>query len=61
MNLLKLTTKEQKEHNEIREHGRIIARGMNDVKVEREKNMAKAVKRRETMLANAAEQALSGK
>lgn len=44
----------------LMEHGRIIARAMDDVKVEKEKNMIKAGKRRETMLRNAAEQALSG-
>lgn len=61
MNSLHLTAKEQKENNEVREHGRIIARGINDVKVEQEKNMMKAVKRRATMLENAAAKALSGK
>lgn len=60
MNSLKLTNREQKQQDEIREHGRIIARGMNDEKVEREKNMIKAVKRKETMLEKAAERALSG-
>lgn len=44
-----------------REQGRVIARAMHDVKVEREKNMIKAEKRRATMLENAAERALSGK
>ncbi len=50
-------TKEQ----EVREHGRVIARGMQDVKVEQEKNMATAEKRRATMLENLADKALSGK
>ncbi len=45
---------------ESREHGRVIARGMSDVKVEQQKNMAKAEKRRATMLERAAEKALSG-
>ena len=48
-------------NNEVREHGRVIARGMNDVKVEQEKNMAKADKRKATMLERAAERALSGR
>lgn len=61
MNLLNLTPKEIKENSEIREHGRIIARAMDDVKVEKEKNMMKAERRRATMLENAAERALSGK
>jgi len=42
------------------EHGRVIARAMDDVKVEKQKNMAKAEKRRATMLERAAERALSG-
>lgn len=46
--------------DKVREHGRVIARGMNDIKVEQEKNMARAEKRRDTMLRNAAEEALSG-
>lgn len=45
---------------QIREHGRIIARGIEDVKVEKKKNMMKAVTRKEKMLHDAAEQALSG-
>ena len=40
--------------------GRAIAQGMHDVKVEQEKNMARAAKRRETMLERAAENVLSG-
>lgn len=42
------------------ELGRVIARGMDEVRVQKEKNMAKADKRRQTMLENAAEKALSG-
>jgi len=42
------------------ELGRVIAQGMNDIKVEKEKNMAKAEKRHQTMLSKAAEKALSG-
>ncbi len=49
------------QEDKVREHGRVIARGMHDVKVEQEKNMAKAAKRQQTMLENAAERALSGK
>jgi hypothetical protein len=46
--------------DKVRDYGRVIARGMEDVKVEKEKNMTKAVKRRATMLERAAERALSG-
>ena len=60
MNLL-LTAKEQAEQSQIRDYGRVIARGMQEVKVERQKNMASAAKRQQTMLAKAAEIALSGK
>ncbi len=42
------------------EHGRAIARAMNEIKVEKQKNMARAVERREKLLHTAAEQALSG-
>ena len=59
MSLL-LTIKEQKEQEQIREHGRVIARGIEDVKVEQQKNMARAAKRHQTMLERAAERALSG-
>lgn len=52
---------EVKNVEQSREYGRVIARGMEDVKVEKEKNMTKAVKRRATMLERAAQQALSGK
>lgn len=37
------------------EHGRAIARAMNDYKVQKEKNMAKAERRGKTMLAKAAD------
>ena len=40
---------------EVAEHGRAIARAMDDYKVQKEKNMAKAQKRSETMLKRAAE------
>lgn len=43
------------------EHGRAIARGMHEVKVEQQKNMAKAAKRGETMLKRAAEKFVSGR
>lgn len=46
---------------EMREQGRVIARGMHDVKVEQQKNMAKAEKRQATMLERAAERFISGK
>jgi len=42
------------------EQGRIIAQSMHQQKVQREKNMVKAERRRATMLENAAEIALSG-
>lgn len=57
---LSLTANEQKEKEKVREHGRVIARGMNDIKVEQQKNMAKAEKRKATMLERAAEKALTG-
>lgn len=47
--------------DKARENGRAIARGMEDARVEKQKNMAKAEKRRATMLERAAEEALSGK
>ncbi len=50
-----------KSEQEFREAGRVIARGIEDVKVEKQKNMAKADKRHNTMLNRAAERALSGK
>ncbi len=51
------TSKEAK----LMEHGRVIARAMDEVKVEKQKNMIKADRRKATMLENAAERALSGK
>lgn len=45
---------------EMKAYGRVIARGIKDLKVEQQKNMAKAEKRHQTMLENAAERALSG-
>lgn len=41
------------------EHGRVIARAMHEEKVRIEKNMASAVKRKETRLRNAAEDVFS--
>ena len=61
MNLLHLTLNEIKQQEEIREHGSVTAHGIEDVKVEKEKNMMKAEKRRHTMLERAAERALSGR
>ena len=55
-----LTNKEIKEQEQIREHGRIIARGIEDTKVEKEKNAVKMAKRHQTMLEREAERALSG-
>lgn len=60
MSLLKLSDNEAKQQAEIREHGRVIAHGIEDVKVEKQKNMAKAEKRHQTMLERAAQRALSG-
>lgn len=37
------------------EHGRVIARAMNEANIQKEKNMASAAKRKETTLRNAAE------
>lgn len=42
------------------EQGRVIARAMRLEKVQHEKNMIKAERRKATMLENAAEKALSG-
>ncbi len=55
MNLFVPTAKEQKEHDEIREHGKILAYAAEEVKVEKKNNIARAVKRKATMLKNAAE------
>lgn len=53
--------KSSKEYNdEMVENGRAMARGMRQENMQHEKNMAKASKRQQTMLENAAEQALSG-
>lgn len=41
--------------------GRVIARGMHQEKVQQEKNMMKAERRKATMLENAAQKALSGR
>lgn len=46
---------------EDREHGRAIARGIAEENARKERNMAIAAKRRDTMLENAAEKLLSGK
>lgn len=45
---------------EMMEQGRAIARAMDKIKVDRQKNKARAVERREILLHTAAEQALSG-
>ena len=41
--------------------GRVIAQGMNDIKVERKKNMTKRAESRATALEKAADEALSGR
>jgi hypothetical protein len=43
-----------------RELGRVIARGMNDIKVERKKTMTKQAESRKAQLEQQAERALSG-
>lgn len=43
------------------ENGKAMARGMRQENMQHEKNMAKAGRRRQTMLENAAEEALSGR
>lgn len=50
----------EKKIGEMKQHGRIIAQAIEQQKVDKEKNMMKAEKRRDTMLRNAAETALSG-
>ena len=47
------------DHRLSKEDGRVIAQGMHEENVRREKNMAKAAKRKDTILRNAAEEALS--
>lgn len=47
--------KSSKGSDKMLEHGRAIARAMDELKVQKEKNMAKAAKRKETMLYRAAE------
>lgn len=47
-------------NDKLVEHGRVIARGMHQEKMQQEKNMMKAEKRQTTMLHRAAERALSG-
>jgi hypothetical protein len=49
-----------KKEEVLKEHGRVIARGIEDLKVENQKNMAKAAKRHQTMLERAADRVLSG-
>ncbi len=43
-----------------RELGRVIAQGMQDIKVERKKHMTKQAEQKRNALEQAAEQALSG-
>jgi len=54
------SSQEVKKEEKARDYGRVIARGIQDVKVESEKNMARSAKRQQTMLERAAERALSG-
>jgi len=54
--------KSSKNYNDEQvEQGKAMARGMRLENERHERNMAKASKRKQTMLENAAEQALSGK
>jgi hypothetical protein len=46
--------------DEVENQGRVIARGFEDLKVERARNMAKAAKRHQTMLEKAADRVLAG-
>lgn len=46
--------------NNMEKQGRIIARAMDRIKVEKKKSMMEAVTRRETMLHDAAEKELFG-
>lgn len=41
--------------NNLIEQGRAIARGMEEIQTQKQKNMAKETKRRQTMINNAAE------
>lgn len=50
---MNLSQEDNKEN--LVEHGRVIARAMHEEKARIEKNMASAMKRKETMLRNAAE------
>ena len=50
----------QKDKEILEQTGRVIAHAMNEVEVQKEKNMIKADRRKATMLENAAEKALSG-
>jgi hypothetical protein len=58
--MFNVTDKERQEQEQIREHGRLIARGIEDVKVEKRKNTAMMAKRYNTRLEREAEKALSG-
>lgn len=51
---------QSKEERKATENGRVIARAMREEQVQHQKNMIKAERRRQTMLENAAERALSG-
>lgn len=54
-------SQEDKGGDNLVEQGRVIARAMDEHKIQKEKNMAKADKRKATMLERAAEKVLSGK
>jgi hypothetical protein len=47
--------------NKLMEQGKAVALGIHRLKVEQQKNAAKAEKRQQTMLERAAEKALSGR
>lgn len=46
------------EQDKIAEQGRAIARGMEEIRVQKEKNQAKEAKRRVSLIRNAAEREL---
>ena len=48
------TTAKDTAKDELKQYGRVIAQGMHEYNVQKEKNMASAAKRKETRLRNAA-------
>lgn len=58
---MKSSNSSMKYNDDMVEQGKAIARGMNAENAQKQKNMARAGKRKATMLENAAEDAISGK